>query len=125
MGGDPIKVDDSILMSVKKLLGMDPEEFDQYDADIMLHINTVIETLNQIGVDMPEGFYVSDKTALWSDYLNKSKYSEIKGSIKSYIFMKVRLIFDPPTNQSVINATNETIKELEWRIKRWVEFYDK
>lgn len=124
MEGDRIKVDDSILMSVKKLLGMDPEEFDQYDVDITLHINTVIETLNQIGVDMPDGFSVTDKTVLWSDYLNRAKYSQIKDSIKSYIYMKVRLVFDPPTNTSLINAINESIKELEWRIRQWVEFYE-
>ena len=124
MGGDLIKVDDSILMSVKKLLGMDPEEFDQYDVDITLHINTVIETLNQIGVDMPDGFSVTDKTVLWSDYLNRAKYSQIKDSIKSYIYMKVRLVFDPPTNTSLINAINESVKELEWRIRQWVEFYE-
>ena len=124
MGGDLIKVDDSILMSVKKLLGMDPEEFDQYDVDITLHINTVIETLNQIGVDMPDGFSVTDKTVLWSDYRNRAKYSQIKDSIKSYIYMKVRLVFDPPTNTSLINAINESIKELEWRIRQWVEFYE-
>lgn len=124
MEGDQINVEDSILLSIKKLLGMEPEEFDQYDVDIMLHINTVIETLNQIGVDMPDGFSVTDKTVLWSDYLNRTKYSQIKGSIKSYIYMKVRLVFDPPTNTSLINAINESINELEWRIRQWVEFYD-
>lgn len=124
MEGDRIKVEDSILLSIKKLLGMEPEEFDQYDVDITLHINTVIETLNQIGVDMPDGFSVTDKTVLWSDYLNRAKYSQIKDSIKSYIYMKVRLVFDPPTNTSLINAINESIKELEWRIRQWVEFYE-
>ena len=92
MDGDQINVEDSILLSIKKLLGMEPEEFDQYDVDIMLHINTVIETLNQIGVDMPDGFSVTDKTVLWSDYLNRTKYSQIKGSIKSYIYMKLYVV---------------------------------
>ena len=124
MDGDRIKVEDSILLSIKKLLGMEPEEFDQYDVDITLHINTVIETLNQIGVDMPDGFSVTDKTVLWSDYLNRAKYSQIKDSIKSYIYLKVRLVFDPPTNTSLINAINESVKELEWRIRQWVEFYE-
>ena len=124
MEGDRIKVEDSILLSIKKLLGMEPEEFDQYDVDITLHINTVIETLNQIGVDMPDGFSVTDKTVLWSDYLNRAQYSQIKDSIKSYIYLKVRLVFDPPTNTSLINAINESVKELEWRIRQWVEFYE-
>ena len=91
MDGDRIKVEDSILLSIKKLLGMEPEEFDQYDVDITLHINTVIETLNQIGVDMPDGFSVTDKTVLWSDYLNRAKYSQIKDSIKSYIYILIKI----------------------------------
>ena len=124
MDGDQIKVEDSILMSIKKLLGIDPEESTQYDVDIMLHINTVIETLNQIGVDKPNGFSVTDKTVLWSDYLNTLKTYEIRESIKSYIYMKVRMIFDPPTNTSVTAAVTDTIKELEWRIGRWVESYE-
>ena len=61
MDGDRIKVEDSILLSIKKLLGMEPEEFDQYDVDITLHINTVIENLNKIGVDMPDGVSETDK----------------------------------------------------------------
>ena len=124
MDGDQVKVEDSILLSIKKLLGMDPIEFTQYDTDLIIHINTIIEFLNQLGVDIPEGFKINDENALWSDYLNKPEYNDIKDSIKNYIYLRVRLVFDPSTNSSLLNSINDTIKELEWRIRTYIEFYD-
>ena len=124
MNGDQVKVEDSILLSIKKLLGMDPIEFTQYDTDLIIHINTIIEFLNQLGVDIPEGFKINDENALWSDYLNKPEYNGIKDSIKNYIYLRVRLVFDPSTNSSLLNAINDTIKELEWRIRTYIEFYE-
>lgn len=124
MDGDKVKVEDSILLSIKKLLGMDPIEFTQYDTDLIIHINTIIEFLNQLGVDIPEGFKINDENALWSDYLNKPEYNDIKDSIKNYIYLRVRLVFDPSTNSSLLNSINDTIKELEWRIRTYIEFYE-
>lgn len=124
MDGDQVKVEDSILLSIKKLLGMDPIEFTQYDTDLIIHINTIIEFLNQLGVDIPEGFKINDENALWSDYLNKPEYKDIKDSIKNYIYLRVRLVFDPSTNSSLLNSINDTIKELEWRIRTYIEFYE-
>ena len=124
MDGDQVKVEDSILLSIKKLLGMDPIEFTQYDTDLIIHINTIIEFLNQLGVDIPEGFRINDENALWSDYLNKPEYNDIKDSIKNYIYLRVRLVFDPSTNSSLLNSINDTIKELEWRIRTYIEFYE-
>ena len=124
MDGDQVKVEDSILLSIKKLLGMDPIGFTQYDTDLIIHINTIIEFLNQLGVDIPEGFKINDENALWSDYLNKPEYNGIKDSIKSYIYLRVRLVFDPSTNSSLLNSINDTIKELEWRIRTYIEFYE-
>ena len=124
MDGDQVKVEDSILLSIKKLLGMDPIEFTQYDTDLIIHINTIIEILNQLGVDIPEGFKINDKNALWSDYLNKPEYNDIKDSIKNYIYLRVRLVFDPSTNPTLLNSINDTIKELEWRIRTYIEFYE-
>ena len=124
MDGDRVKVEDSILLSIKKLLGMDPIEFTQYDTDLIIHINTIIEFLNQLGVDIPEGFKINDENALWSDYLNKPEYNGIKDSIKNYIYLRVRLVFDPSTNSSLLNYINDTIKELEWRIRTYIEFYE-
>ena len=124
MDVDQVKVEDSILLSIKKLLGMDPIEFTQYDTDLIIHINTIIEFLNQLGVDIPEGFKINDENALWSDYLNKPEYNGIKDSIKNYIYLRVRLVFDPSTNSSLLNSINDTIKELEWRIRTYIEFYE-
>ena len=124
MDGEQVKVEDSILLSIKKLLGMDPIEFTQYDTDLIIHINTIIEFLNQLGVDIPEGFKINDENALWSDYLNKPEYNGIKDSIKNYIYLRVRLVFDPSTNSSLLNSINDTIKELEWRIRTYIEFYE-
>ena len=124
MDGDRVKVEDSILLSIKKLLGMDPIEFTQYDTDLIIHINTIIEFLNQLGVDIPEGFKINDENALWSDYLNKPEYNCIKDSIKNYIYLRVRLVFDPSTNPTLLNSINDTIKELEWRIRTYIEFYE-
>ena len=124
MDGDKVKVEDSILLSIKKLLGMDPIEFTQYDTDLIIHINTIIEFLNQLGIDIPEGFKINDENALWSDYLNKPEYNGIKDSIKNYIYLRVRLVFDPSTNSSLLNSINDTIKELEWRIRTYIEFYE-
>ena len=124
MDGDQVKVEDSILLSIKKLLGMDPIEFTQYDTDLIIHINTIIEFLNQLGVDIPEGFKINDENTLWSDYLNKPEYNDIKDSIKNYIYLRVRLVFDPSTNSSLLNSINDTIKELEWRIRTYIEFYE-
>ena len=124
MDGDQVKVEDSILLSIKKLLGMDPIEFTQYDTDLIIHINTIIEFLNQLGVDIPEGFKINDENALWSEYLNKPEYNGIKDSIKNYIYLRVRLVFDPSTNSSLLNSINDTIKELEWRIRTYIEFYE-
>ena len=124
MDGDQVKVEDSILLSIKKLLGMDPIEFTQYDTDLIIHINTIIEFLNQLGVDIPEGFKINDENALWSDYLNKPEYNGIKDLIKNYIYLRVSLVFDLSTNSSLLNAINDTIKELEWRIRTYIEFYE-
>ena len=124
MDGDQVKVEDSILLSIKKLLGMDPIEFTQYDTDLIIHINTIIEFLNQLGVDIPEGFKINDENTLWSDYLNKPEYTDIKDSIKNYIYLRVRLVFDPSTNSTLLNSINDTIKELEWRIRTYIEFYE-
>ena len=82
MDGDTIKVEDSILLSIKKLLGMDPEEFDQFDSDIIMYISATIEILNQIGVDIPDNFTITDKTFLeiLATLIYKVKSTDIKGT---------------------------------------------
>ena len=103
---------ESILTSVKKMLGI-VEEYEHFDADLIMHINSVLSILTQLGVGPSEGFSIKDKTATWNDFLSDSKNLE---SVKSYIYLKVRLIFDPPLTSSVSEAINRMISELEWRL---------
>lgn len=107
---------DSVLTSVKKVLGI-TEEYEQFDQDLIIHINTVFLILNQLGVGTKEPFYISDKTASWSDFV-ESKNIE---AVKTYVALKVRLIFDPPSSSAHVTAIEETIKELEWRLKLQAE----
>ena len=71
-----INVDDSILLSIKKMLGMEPE-FTQFDSDIILYINTIIQVLYQIGLDIPDGFTVIDQHNLWTEYIQDHRYTKI------------------------------------------------
>lgn len=105
-------MDDSILTSIKKLLGPE-EDYTHFDKDIIIHINSVFLALTQLGVGPTEGFLITGKDEKWSDFIKDSKKFE---AIKTYIFLKVKLIFDPPLNSSTIEAYNRSISELEWRI---------
>lgn len=103
---------ESILNSVKKMLGI-TEEYDHFDPDIIMHINTVFMILHQLGVGPEKGFYIEDDVATWSDYLEDPTQLQM---VKSYMFLKVRLVFDPPSNSTVMNAMNQSISEFEWRL---------
>ena len=103
---------DSILTSIKKLLGIE-EEYTQFDADIIMHINTVFTILTQVGVGPADGFSITDKTATWSNFTGG--VIDLN-SIQTYIFLKVKLLFDPPTSSAVIESMNRSISELEWRL---------
>ena len=103
---------DSILTSVKKMLGI-PEEYEHFDMDIIMHINSVLMILTQLGVGPEEGFAIADKSDKWCDFIGEGKLVEL---VKSYVYLKVRLIFDPPQSSSVIEAINRQISEFEWRI---------
>jgi hypothetical protein len=103
---------DSILTSIKKLLGIE-EEDTSFDGDVIIHINSVMTSLNQLGVGPETGFLITGKDEKWSDLLGGRKDL---GMVTSYVYMKVRLIFDPPTVASVIDAYNREIEKNEWRI---------
>ena len=105
-------MDESILTSIKKLLGI-PEDYEHFDQDIIIHINSVFMILNQLGVGPTEEFTVTDKTAVWSDFISDNKKFE---SVKTYVYMKVRLLFDPPLSSAVMDCINKVINELEWRL---------
>lgn len=102
----------SVLISIKKLLGI-PEEVSDFDTDIIMHINSVFLTLNEIGVGPSDGFYIEDKDTLWTDYIDEGM---VLNSVKSYMYLKVRLLFDPPSNSTTIESINRQISEFEWRI---------
>lgn len=103
---------DSILKSIKKNLGL-PPEYDAFDADVIMHINAVFGTLHQLGVGPTEGFAVLDDTMTWSDF---SDDPVLLNPVKSYITLRVRLMFDPPTTSFHLEAIKEQIREFEWRI---------
>lgn len=103
---------DSILLSVKKMLGI-TEDYVHFDQDIIMHINTVFAILTQLGVGPEEGFSITDEDAVWKDFISESTKLE---SIKSYMYLKVRLLFDPPASSVIVDAINRSISELEWRI---------
>lgn len=102
----------SILTSTKKVLGIE-EGYEAFDEDILMHINSVFSTLNQLGIGPSDGFEVEDKDATWDSFLGDDLRLK---SVKSYTYLRVRLMFDPPATSFAINAMQEQIKELEWRI---------
>lgn len=104
---------DSILTSIKKLLGID-ENYTHFDPDLIIHINSVLAILTQLGVGPENGLTISDKTAVWDDFIPDSPKL---GFVKSYMHLKVRLLFDPPLGSAVIEALNRQIDELTWRIQ--------
>lgn len=103
---------ESILTSTKKMLGI-PEEYEHFDADIVMHINSVFMTLTQLGVGPAEGFTIMDEDATWNEFIQDRKTIE---SVKSYMYLKVRLLFDPPLSSAVLSAMERQIAEFEWRL---------
>ena len=103
---------DNILSSIKKLLGI-PTEETAFDSDIIMHINSVFMILNQLGIGPSDGFTISDDYALWSDFIPEGQNLEL---VKSYMCMKVRLMFDPPSSSAVLSAMEKSISEFEWRL---------
>ena len=103
---------ESILDSIKKTLGIDTD-YDAFDLDVIMHVNTAFGTLRQLGVGPQEGFVIEDNTALWSSY---SSSMVILASVKSYVFAKTRLLFDPPASSFAIAAMEKQVAELEWRL---------
>lgn len=104
---------DSILNSIKQLLNIDATITD-FDVDLVLHINTVFAFLNELGVGPIDGFYIEDASTTWDDY--DAGTANSKYMVKSFMFLKVRQMFDPPTNSIVQNASERAIAELEWRL---------
>lgn len=108
---------ESILTSIKKLLGI-TEDCTDFDSDIILHINTVFTILTQMGVGPEEGFSIEDKSKKWDEFISNKLYFE---SVKTYVFLKVKLLFDPPLSTAVMESINRMISELEWRLNSAAE----
>ena len=102
---------DNILTSIKKLLGINPE-YREFDQDIIMHINTVFMILNQLNVGPSEGFFIEDGSEEWSDYTTTLN----ENAVRTFIYLKVKLMFDPPTSSALIDIINNMLAELEWRL---------
>jgi hypothetical protein len=105
---------DSILDSIKKKLMLD-KEYDVFDLDIQTHINSVFMNLHQLGIGPVEGFAIEDAEATWDTFLGAS-HSPLLNSVKSYIYFKVKLAFDPPPTSFHIQSLEKQIAEIEWRL---------
>lgn len=105
-------MEDSILLSIKSLLGPD-SDYEVFDNDIVLFINSAIATLTQLGVGPSSGFRITGPDESWGDFLGEAEDLE---SVKSYIYMKTRMAFDPPTSSFVMTSFENACKEYEWRL---------
>lgn len=108
------EVNESILKSIKKLLGVDPT-MDMFDLDICMNINSALANLNQIGLGPYDGFYVNGPEDKWSDFLGVNNMHVLQNA-KQYVYIWVKRVFDPPGATNHLTALDNTIKELEWRI---------
>lgn len=102
---------DSILDTTKKLLGFE-SDYTAFDLDIITHINAVFFTLTQLGVGPSTGFLITDKEANWTDFTG----TENLNAVKSYMFMRVRMMFDPPTTSFHLESLKKMAEEIEWRL---------
>ena len=109
---------ESILDTIKKMLGIDAED-DSFDDDIITLINPIIYALAQMGIGPSTGFIVVDKNNTWTEYIGSIPFN-LEG-VKTYIYLKTKLIFDPPTNTTTIDAMTRSAQELEWRMMLEVE----
>ena len=105
-------MEESILNSTKKILGLEAV-YTPFDLDVITHINAAFSLLNQLGVGPIDGFMIEDDTTVWSDYPIPQNQLHL---VKTYIYLKVRVLFDPPTTSFLVTATNDQIKEYEWRL---------
>ena len=107
---------DSILTSIKKLLGID-ESYTQFDTDLIMHINSVFMILFQLGIGPSTPFLIQDKYSTWDEFIEEgdSQYEKME-LVKSYMYLKVKLLFDPPISSAVMESTNRMISEFEWRL---------
>lgn len=104
-------MDESILVSIKKMLGLDIE-YDAFDQDVIVNINSALLPLQQLGIGA-QPFYISGEYEVWSDFLGDNHNLQ---AVKTYIYLRVRLVFDPPSSSAVMQVMQEQIRELEFRL---------
>lgn len=110
-------MENSILKSTKKILGVDAS-YTAFDLDILTHINSTFSIINQLGVGPDDGFMIEDDTATWEDIGIPQKQLNL---VRTYMFLRVRMLFDPPTTSFLIEATNKQIDEHEQRLSYFRE----
>ena len=110
---------ENILDSIKKLLGIDESDLN-FDQELIMHINSVFMVLNQLGIGPVGGFKISSNEEAWTDFVGTRLDLE---SVKSYIYLKVRLLFDPPQNSFLVGSIEKQIEEQEWRLQVQAEPY--
>ena len=109
---ETVNVSESILLSVKKMLGLD-KDYDVFDPELIIHINTVFGTLHQLGVGPEDQFRITGDSDLWSEFTTEGEQTD---EVKTYIYLRVRLLFDPPSSSFVLSSFKEQLQELEWRL---------
>lgn len=107
----------NILDDTKKILGIDAE-YTAFDLDVVTHINTVFANLQQLGIGPTEGFMIEDTTSKWEEFLGTDKNLN---PVKTYVYLRVRMLFDPPTTSFHLASLDEQRKELEWRLNVYRE----
>lgn len=110
---------ESILTSIKKMLGL-TEEYEHFDVDIVMHINTTFRVLHQLGVGPSKVFRITNSDAIWNDFIAED--CEGFDEVKTYVYQRVKLLFDPPLSSAHLTALKEGIAEFEWRLQVESEF---
>ena len=104
---------DSILLTIKKGIGIDPS-YEAFDPDIIMHINSVLFILTQEGIGPKEGFNITGQDETWEDFLGESNTK--LSAVQSYVTLKTRLLFDPPQSGTLNEQITKLVSELEWRL---------
>ena len=105
-------MEESILKTIKQLIGC-PDDFEQFDLDLIVHINSAFATLTHLGVGQKEGYRIIGADNVWSEFEDDAQKLSL---IKDYVYIKTRLLFDPPTSGSLMDSLKEQLKEMEWRL---------
>lgn len=114
-------MEESILLTIKEMLGPSGD-YEAFDIDLITNINTYLGVLNQLGIGKP-GFFITDDNDTWDDFLTEqeTKLGITLNEVKTYLYLRVKMVFDPPTSSILAQAINENIAELGWRLNTKVE----